>query len=201
MLYQAFTTHLATHQAPPSIKAGHLTVPLTTSHSEETSGLHSTSSDVEIPMNSAPLAELPSYHLTLYLELLKVLPPATSHIPLGHSSESNNTTSRVNSFTVITRDQQVPFFKLRRGHPEFIPSTQYPNTYVAFDLAVNFIFIPNVDPDETYEHKPIYLHNSYNPEYLIQTAGSPTNSESRPEPPATTSPSTEPSEPSKSTPS
>ncbi|KAF9444996.1 hypothetical protein P691DRAFT_762885 [Macrolepiota fuliginosa MF-IS2] len=194
MLYQAFTAHLATCQAPPSIEAGHSTAPLTTSHSEETSGLHSMSLDIETPMSSAPLAELPLYHSTLYLKLLKVLPPATSHIPSGHSSESDDTTS---SFTVITRDQQVPFFKLRRGYPELIPSTQYPNTYIAFDLAVNFIFIPNVDPDETYEHEPIYLYDSYDPEYPIQTAGSPTNSESKPEPPATTNPSAEPSKPTK----
>ncbi|KAF9439761.1 hypothetical protein P691DRAFT_768932 [Macrolepiota fuliginosa MF-IS2] len=181
-------------------------MPLTTSHSKETSGLHSTSSDVEIPTSSAPLAELPSYHSTLYLELLEVLPPATSHIPSGHSSDEcysttdpDHWTYGMNSFTIITRDQQVPFFKLRRGHPKVIPSTQYPNTYIAFDLAVNFIFIANIDPDKTYNCEPIYLHDSYNPEYLIRTTGSPTNSESEPEPPATTSSSAEPSKPSKPT--
>ncbi|KAF9450869.1 hypothetical protein P691DRAFT_757838 [Macrolepiota fuliginosa MF-IS2] len=181
-------------------------MPLTTSHSEVTSGPHSASSDIEIPMSSAPLAELPSYYLTLYLEPLKVLPPATSHIPSGHSSDEcylttdpDHWTYGTNSFTIVTRDQQVPFFELRRGHPKLIPSTQYPNTYVAFDLAINFIFIPNIDPDETYKHKPIYIHNSYDPEYLIQTTGSPTDSESKPEPPATTSPSTEPSKSSEPT--
>ncbi|KAF9439542.1 hypothetical protein P691DRAFT_769481 [Macrolepiota fuliginosa MF-IS2] len=94
VLYQAFTTHLATCQAPPSIEVGHSTMPLTTSHSKETSGPHSASSDIEIPTSSAPLAELPLYHSTLYLKLLEVLPPATSHILLGHSSESDDITLR-----------------------------------------------------------------------------------------------------------
>ncbi|KAF9442311.1 hypothetical protein P691DRAFT_789743 [Macrolepiota fuliginosa MF-IS2] len=133
----AFTTHLATCQAPPSIEAGHSTTPLTTSHSEETSDLHFAPSDIEIPMSSAPLAELPSYHSTPYLEPLKIY---------ICTCNPDHWTYGTNSFTVVTRDQQVPFFELRRGHPELIPSTQYPNTYITFDLAVNFIFIANIDP-------------------------------------------------------
>ncbi|KAF9439613.1 hypothetical protein P691DRAFT_769302 [Macrolepiota fuliginosa MF-IS2] len=52
---------------------------------------------------------------------------------------------------------------------------------------------------KTYKHEPIYLHDSYNPEYLIWTAGSPTDSKSEPEPPATTSSSAEPSQSSEPT--
>ncbi|KAF9441388.1 hypothetical protein P691DRAFT_766345 [Macrolepiota fuliginosa MF-IS2] len=87
-------------------------MPLTTSHSKETSGLHSASSDIEIPMSSAPLAELPSYHSTLYLEPFEVLPPATSHILLGHSSESDDITSRssrsISVSAVSATQQQTP---------------------------------------------------------------------------------------------
>ncbi|KAF9441103.1 hypothetical protein P691DRAFT_766721 [Macrolepiota fuliginosa MF-IS2] len=118
VLYQAFTTHLATRQAPPSIEAGHSTAPLTTSHSEETSDPHSASSDVEIPTSSAPLAELPLYHSTPYLKPLKVLPPATSHILSGHSSESNNITSRSSRSISVPAASATQQQSLTTGHME-----------------------------------------------------------------------------------
>ncbi|KAF9439987.1 hypothetical protein P691DRAFT_768484 [Macrolepiota fuliginosa MF-IS2] len=101
-------------------------MPLTTSHSKETSGLHSASSDVEIPTSSAPLAELPSYHLTPYLEPLEVLPPATSHILLGHSSESDNITLRSSRSISVpaasATQQQTP----TTGHTEQTVSPSSP---------------------------------------------------------------------------
>ncbi|KAF9441193.1 hypothetical protein P691DRAFT_791901 [Macrolepiota fuliginosa MF-IS2] len=72
-------------------------------------------------MSSALLAELPLYHSTPYLEPLEVLPPATSHIPSGYSSESNNTTSRPSRSTSVPATPTT-------GHMEQTASPSSPET-------------------------------------------------------------------------
>ncbi|KAF9439874.1 hypothetical protein P691DRAFT_768673 [Macrolepiota fuliginosa MF-IS2] len=114
-------------------------MPLTTSHSKETSDPHFASSDVEIPTNSALQAQLPLYHSTPYLKLLKILLPAINHIPSGHSSESNNTTLRSSRSTSVPVESATQQLTLTTGHTEQTASPSSPKTNVSHSLSLGEI--------------------------------------------------------------